>query len=135
MVRGRVAARVLAVLLTAAGAMACGDQGHDLHRAFNSRDTGSWVPLGRAESEDGALAVHVAAAHPEYAEEIAYHIVRQNFASSAAPIRVIVDPMVGEGERRVYRWDGQHLAEDTSPDGLPPRVHRPDADGAEASPH
>ena len=79
--------------------------------------------------------MHVAASKPENAEQIAEHIVRQNYATSAHPIRVIVDPMVGNGQRHVYRWDGHTLAADTSQDGLPPRAHRPDADGGEASPH
>jgi hypothetical protein len=127
--------RWLAPAVLAAATIACGQPGRDMHRAFNSRDVGSWISLGRATGEDGSLTVHVGAAKPENAEEIAYHIVRQNFGTSALPIRVIVDPMVGRGDRRVYRWDGRTLAADTSTADLPPRASRPDADGAEAAPH
>lgn len=133
--RQRIAATVitLAVGLSAAG---CGPLGRNVQDdASNSRSTGSWIPLGRAQSSDGALVVHVAASHPEHAEVIANKIVRQNYATSAAPIRVIVDPMVGDAERRVYRWNGQGLQVDTSTADLPPRASRPDADGAEAAPH
>lgn len=127
--------RLLAPMALAIVAVGCGEPGRDIHRAFNSRDVGSWISLGREAGTDGSLTVHVGAAQPEHAEDIAYHIVRQNFATSAVPIRVVVDPMVGEGERRVYRWDGRALHVDTSTAGLPPRAARPDADGAEASPH
>ena len=130
-----VIARAAVILALGAAAAGCGGGQRDIHRAFNSRDVGSWISLGRAQGTDGSLAVHVAAARPEHAEDIAYHIVRQNFATSARPIRVIVDPMVGEGQRHVYRWDGQQLAPDTSTEGLPPVAHRPDADGAQAAPH
>lgn len=131
--------RLAVVLTLAVGASplaGCGPLGRNAQDdAANSRMTGSWVSLGRAQSSDGGLAVHVAASHPEHAEAIADKIVRQNYATSAAPIRVIVDPMVGDAERRVYRWDGQGLKVDTSTADLPPRASRPDADGAEAAPH
>lgn len=128
--------RLLApVTLAAVIGAACGKGSRDIHRAFNSRDVGSWVSLGRAVGPDGSLTVHVGAARPEHAEDVAYHIVRQNFATSAVPIRVIVDPMASEGQRRVYRWDGRRLDVDTSTEGLPPRASRPDAHGAEAAPH
>ena len=121
---------VLAVL--AAG---CGRPGHDIYDDFNSRDIGSYVAVGREQGQDGSLLVHVAASQPQHAEGIAEHIVRQNLSLSPRTIRVVVDPMVGDGERHVYRWNGGALAVDTSQEGLPPRAHRPDADGGEASPH
>ena len=135
---GRAArlALTLTVAVAASAAGGCGPLGNNVQDdASNSRMTGSWVPLGRAQGSDGALAVHVAASHPEHAEAIAHKIVRQNYATSATPIRVIVDPMVGDGERRVYRWDGHALNVDASTADLPPRASRPDADGAEAAPH
>jgi hypothetical protein len=121
---------VLAVL--AAG---CGRPGHEIYDDINSREIGSYLPVGREEGHDGSLLVHVAASQPQHAQGIAEHIVRQNLALSPPTIRVVVDPMVGDGERHVYRWDGRSLAVDPSQEGLPPRAHRPEADGAEASPH
>lgn len=115
---------------------ACGPLGRNTQDdAHNSRMTGSWLSLGRAQGADGSLVVHVAASHPEHVEDIAHKIVRQNYATAAVPIRIVIDPMVGEAERRVYRWDGRSLAADASQEGLPPRAHRPDADGGEAAPH
>ena len=135
--RGRLTRAVLTAVLSGSMFVAgCGPLGRNAQDdAYNSRTTGSWLSLGRAQGSDGSLVVHVAASHPEHAERIASKIVRQNYATSATPIRVVVDPMVGDAERRVYRWDGQALAVDTAAAGLPARAHRPDADGADASPH
>lgn len=108
---------IVAAVVLAAG---CGPSGRDVFDPYNSRDTGPWLALGRAQGATGALVVHVAAAHPEHAESIARRIVRQNYATSARPIRVIVDDASGSGDRRVYRWDGGEVSVDTSTDGLPP---------------
>jgi hypothetical protein len=113
--------RILCVLALTAMATACGPGGRDVFDTYNSRDTGPWLSLGRTQGSDGSLVVHVAASHPEHAEAIARHIVRQNYATSATAIRVIVDPASGEGDRHVYRWDGRALTADTDASGLPPR--------------
>ena len=97
--------RVAPWLLAASLGVGCGGPDRDIHRAFNSRDVGSYVPVGRSLGDDGTLVVHVSASRPENAERIAQHVVRQNYAASADSIRVVVDPMTGDGERRVYRWD------------------------------
>ncbi|BCS33652.1 hypothetical protein TBR22_A28790 [Luteitalea sp. TBR-22] len=115
--------RVLVVAWLALVTVACGPPGSDVQRdAHNSRDTGPWLSLGRSRSADGALVVHVTASYPEHAETIAQKIVRQNFPTSARPIRVVIDPTDAQGQRRVFRWDGVSLTPDTAPEGLPPRA-------------
>jgi len=113
--------RGAAIVALCAMTIACGAHGHDVVDDFNSSDTGPWLSLGRAVAADGALSVHVAAAYPERAEAIARHVVAQNAPMSVAPIRIIVDPSSGEGERHVYRWDGRALTIDHDASGLPPR--------------
>ncbi len=113
--------RIAACLVTACLASACSGAERDIHRAFNSRDVGPYLALGRAQGADGSLIVHVAASQPEHAEQIARQIVRQNYSSSTVSLRVVVDPASGEGERTVYRWDGRALQVDASTEGLPPR--------------
>ena len=127
--------RIAVLVLAAACASACGPPGADVYRDHNARDTGDWRSVGRELRPDGSLVVHVSASVPEQAESIAAHIVRQNYATSARPIRIIVDPASGAGERRVYRWDGHALAADTSGEGLParPPSHSPEATAA--APH
>jgi hypothetical protein len=125
--RGPVAACGVALC---ALSIACGPNGRDVYDAHNSRDTGPWVSLGRAYGADGSLLVHVAAARPERAEDIARHIVGQNVAASVVPIRVVVDPSSGSGDRRVFRWDGKTLSLDSDATGLPaPATSAPAAHG------
>lgn len=114
-----------ALALSVAGCIDSTD-GRDVHRAFNSRDTGPWFSIGRRQGADGSLVVHVLALRPEHGEDIAYHIVRQNFATSAVPIHVIVDPASGRGERQVFLWDGQRLTSGAqAPADAPPRAATP----------
>ena len=129
MVNRPVAAVVLAIVTAG-----CSPFGHVVHEAFNSRDTGPYLALARTLSADGTLLVHVAAHRPEHAEEIARHIVRQNYAASPPSLRVVVDP-TGEGTRRVFRWDGHALHADSSAQGLPPPPSRGAAHGGPAAAH
>ena len=114
--------RRLGVVLVATMAAGC-SPGRDVHDAFNSRDTGPYLPVGRAIGGDGALMVHVAAHRPDHAEEIARHIVRQNYATSPHGLRIVVDP-THDGARHVFRWDGKTLQADASTEGLPPAPTR-----------
>ena len=100
---------------------ACGSRGGDVFHDVNSVDTGPWLSLGRTLGSDGVLLVHVAAARPAHADGIAQHIVAQMAPLSVAPIRIVVDPASGNGDRRVYRWDGRSLSADHDASGLPPR--------------
>ena len=127
MVTRRRAAGVLGVVTLGAMIAGCGPRGRDVFRDFNSRETGPWLSLGRAQGTDGTLVVHVAAANPQHAEGIARHVVAQNVAMSVAPIRIVVDPASGNGDRHVYRWDGKALTVDTDASGLPPRAASPPA--------
>jgi hypothetical protein len=111
--------RGMMVALLAISTLACGPQGRDVHDAFNSRDTGPYLSLGRVLSPDGALLVHVLADQPEHAEEIARHIVRQNLATSPSSVRIVVDAS-GGGARQAFRWDAHGLKADPSTEGLPP---------------
>ncbi|HTV01559.1 MAG TPA: hypothetical protein VMF13_13505, partial [Luteitalea sp.] len=113
-----VSRRLAAVLLATTTAAGC-SPGRDVHDAFNSRDTGPYLPVGRAIGADGSLLVHVVAHRPDHAEEIARHIVRQNYATGASGLRIVVDP-THDGSRQVFRWDGKALQPDHSAEGLPP---------------
>ena len=104
--------RRLAAVLVASMAAGC-SPGRDVHGGFNSRDTGPYLPIGRAIGDDGALMIHVAAHRPDHAEEIARHIVRQNYATSPHGLRIVVDP-THDGARHVFRWDGKTLQADAS---------------------
>ena len=101
--------------------IACGPRGGDVFHDLNSVDTGPWLSFSRTQSADGLLVVHVAAARPENADKIARHIVAQMAPLSVAPIRIVVDPASGDGDRHVYRWDGHSLSADHDTSGLPPR--------------
>ena len=116
--------RGAAIVALCALTSACGPHGHDVVDDFNSHDTGPWLALGRSVAADGSLSVHLAAAYPDQAEAIARHVVAQNRPMSIAPIRIVVDPSSGEGERHVYRWDGTTLSVDHDASGLPPRPSR-----------
>ena len=131
--RSWIGARIGVCLAAACLASACGGADRDIHRAFNSRDVGPYLALPRAQGADGSLVVHVAAHQPEHAEQIARQIVRQNYAASVDAVRVVIDPASGDGERHVYRWDGQSLQVDASTEGLPPRAAPAEAHAAGAA--
>jgi hypothetical protein len=99
----------LLTALVATATLGCGPLGRDVHDAFNTRETGPYLGMGREWRDDGTLVIRVMARRPQHAQEIARHIVLQNYASSTR-LQIIVLP-TGQGRPSAYEWDGSALTD------------------------